>query len=678
MKLKLGIRVRLLIPTLAVFLSTLAAVILFSYFTSVGIIQTMAEKQGDYLAAAYAADIDAVLEVQMNQTRAAAFSFSGLRSAGDRDRVHYAAILRALIEGDPAILASWTIWEPEAFGDDQEKSKDPLLRMEDGAFAVNWLRLEGKISATMPLPSDRAGAFYTEPKKRGAETLVEPYMFSYTEKKEDEIAMTSIAVPIRENGVFLGMVGVDIALDSIKKLSASMIPVKDAYAIIVDNGSKRVYHPKPELIGQPVGDDTPEHRDALRAAVAAGKSYKLTKKNLNTGAVSYLCYSPIKVGADSKPWSLAIVLPLTALLASVRTLSLWLSVTAGVGGLLGLLVLLLIARSIVRPLQAARDSAAGFALGDLRRSGEAGRALSALSARSDELGDMAARLDEFAASMGRAASEIGTAAHEVAIGAQQVSSSAQGISSGATEQAASGEEVSASMQEMTATIRQNADNSEVTEKMARKAAKEAAEGGAVVVEAVAAMKEIAGKIGIVEEIARQTNLLALNAAIEAARAGEAGKGFAVVASEVRKLAERSQVAAREITELSGSTVERAERAGKLIGSIVPDIRKTAELVQEISASTREQSSGVEQVNKALAQLDRVIQQNASSSEELASMAEELSAQARRMLESLSFFKTDAYVEESSDTKEPAKREGRADAGKRGGTGIALRAADEDS
>jgi methyl-accepting chemotaxis protein len=174
--------------------------------------------------------------------------------------------------------------------------------------------------------------------------------------------------------------------------------------------------------------------------------------------------------------------------------------------------------------------------------------------------------------------------------------------------------------------------------MARKAALDAERGGKAVTEAVAAMKEIVGRIGFIEEIARQTNLLALNAAIEAARAGEAGKGFAVVAGEVRKLAERSQVSAQEISGFSIGTMKASEEAASLIGNIVPDVRKTAELVQEISASSREQSGGVEQVTQALAQLDAVIQRNASSSEELSSMSEELSAQARVMLEALAFFR----------------------------------------
>ncbi len=246
--------------------------------------------------------------------------------------------------------------------------------------------------------------------------------------------------------------------------------------------------------------------------------------------------------------------------------------------------------------------------------------------------------------------EVQAAADNVAAGSQELSSTAQQMSQGATEQAASAEEISSSMEEMTSSIKQNADNSVQTEKIAIKSAADAKEGGKAVAETVSAMKEIATKISIIEEIARQTNLLALNAAIEAARAGEHGKGFAVVASEVRKLAERSQSAAGEISNLSTRSVQVAETAGGMLNKMVPDIQKTAELVQEISASSREQDTGAEQISRAIQQLDSVIQQNASASEEMASTSEELSGQAEQLKESISFFR----IEGEGMSRQPAR------------------------
>ncbi len=239
--------------------------------------------------------------------------------------------------------------------------------------------------------------------------------------------------------------------------------------------------------------------------------------------------------------------------------------------------------------------------------------------------------------LGRVVSDVKVAADNVASGSQQLSSSSEEMSQGATEQASSAEEASSSVEEMASNIRQNADNAHQTEKIAIKSASDAKEGGTAVNETLAAMKEIAEKITIIEEIARSTDLLALNAAIEAARAGEHGKGFAVVASEVRKLAERSQTAAGEISKLSSSSVAVAESAGEMLTRLVPDIQKTAELVQEISAASNEQSTGAEQINKAIQQLDQVIQQNASVSEEIASTSEELAAQAEQLQETVSFF-----------------------------------------
>ncbi|WP_022667501.1 methyl-accepting chemotaxis protein [Desulfospira joergensenii] len=243
--------------------------------------------------------------------------------------------------------------------------------------------------------------------------------------------------------------------------------------------------------------------------------------------------------------------------------------------------------------------------------------------------------------------DVKLSADNVASGSQELSSTSEQMSQGATEQAASAEEASSSMEEMAANIRQNSDNAQETESISTKAAEDAEKGGDSVGKTVEAMKQIAEKISIIEEIARQTNMLALNAAIEAARAGEHGKGFAVVADAVRKLAERSQTAAGEISILSTSSVETAETAGEMLNKIVPDIRKTAELVQEINAASSEQNSGADQINQALIQLDQVIQQNASASEEMSSTSEELAAQAEQLKDSISFFKTSLKEDKST-------------------------------
>ena len=285
---------------------------------------------------------------------------------------------------------------------------------------------------------------------------------------------------------------------------------------------------------------------------------------------------------------------------------------------------------IERPLSQGVDVANKLAQGDLDVTIEPNS--------EDEIGHLQKAIKNMAESFTDIVHEVQSAVSNVAAGSEELSATSEQMTQGATEQAASAEQASAAMEEMSGNIKQNADNAQHTERLATQAAKDAEQGGEAVAQTVAAMKEIADKILIIEEIARQTNMLALNAAIEAARAGDHGKGFAVVADAVRKLAERSQTAASEISNLSTSSVQIAENAGEMLNKIVPDIRKTSELVQEINAASAEQSTGADQINTSLQQLDQVIQQNASASEELSSTAEELSAQAEQLQQAISYFR----------------------------------------
>ncbi|SCY51297.1 MULTISPECIES: methyl-accepting chemotaxis protein [unclassified Pseudomonas] len=300
--------------------------------------------------------------------------------------------------------------------------------------------------------------------------------------------------------------------------------------------------------------------------------------------------------------------------------------------LAGLGLALFISRIISRPLKQAATVAEQLAEGNLNAKIEGGS--------KDETGMVLNAMQNMIGKLSHIIGEVRNAADNLASASEEVSATAQSMSQATSEQAASVEETSASIEQMSASINQNTENAKVTDGMASKAAKEATDGGESVQQTVVAMKKIAQRISIIDDIAYQTNLLALNAAIEAARAGEHGKGFAVVAAEVRKLAERSQVAAQEIGELSSSSVDMAEKAGNLLNEMVPSINKTSDLVQEISAASEEQAAGVAQINTAMTQLNQVTQQNASSSEELAATAEEMSSQAEQLQQAMSFFTLD--------------------------------------
>lgn len=433
----------------------------------------------------------------------------------------------------------------------------------------------------------------------------------------------AIAVPIEENGKRLGYVGMSVLSTAFTDTFVAPIKVgTKGYCYIIDTKGKVLAHPDTNLIFADLSK-----YDFIQKSLATESGFTEYEWK---GATKFLAFRQVpKTG-----WVVSLAAEQDDLMHEAYALQRFLTIIGIIGLVLTIAIIFFFIRSLVTvPLQKIQDKFAALADGVLNADIE-GKFAAELGVLRDAFVTMVDKLDTIV-------TRVKGASENVTAGSEELSGASQTLSQGSTEQASAVEEVSASIEEMTSNITQNAENASKTEGLATKAADDARQGGAAVSQAVSAMKNIAEKIVIIEEIARQTNLLALNAAIEAARAGEHGKGFAVVAAEVRKLAERSGGAAAEISDISSESVKVAEKAGNMLEQLVPNITETAELVQEISVATNEQHSGAEQINKAILELDKTIQANASMSEEVASSSQELAGQAMQMQTAMNFFKSDS-------------------------------------
>jgi methyl-accepting chemotaxis protein len=457
--------------------------------------------------------------------------------------------------------------------------------------------------------------------------------FSSYAPRDNEPA-SFMGYPIYKNGKMIGVFALEVSpkgINAVMQERTGMGKTGETYLVGPDKLMRSDSYLDTENRSVLASFKNPEKgridTEAVREALA-GK--KFTKAIMNYKGEEVLsAYTPVVITKDIT-WAMMAEINHHEVDETVDSLILSIAISGLVMLAMIILLAIFIAGTIATPLQKTATALNKISEGDLT--------VDIQSESRDEIGMMMQSLSDMLQKLNHIVGEVRSNGDSMFVGANAVSGSAQSLSQGANEQAASVEETSSSMEEMTSTISQNSENAKITDDMATKSAREMAEGGKAMQDTLLAMKNISDKISIIEEIAYQTNLLALNAAIEAARAGDHGKGFAVVASEVRKLAERSQVAAQEIGSLASGSVQVAERTGKLILEVVPNIKKTADLVQEIAAASKEQLSGVSQINKAMDQLDQVTQSNASASEELAATAEELSGQASQLKELVSFFK----------------------------------------
>ena len=447
-----------------------------------------------------------------------------------------------------------------------------------------------------------------------------------------------IAVPVQAGARTVGVVIVAPQMDYFTEVFTQAEALSPAELVFMgDTGGFVVAHTERSLI---LSEDGKKYLEPYLQRVRDGQTVFRMKEADGDHLYIALTFKG-KDHARANEWILFYRKDLAVINARISALRIDI-VAAGVVSLLviGLVIFLTLRRQVLAPMRIVLRSLGFLASGDLAAAGSDDAALR-LAARTDELGDLGRSMAELKDKLVEAAAGMRAASDEVAGGSSQLSQTAQALSQGTTEQAASIEELSASVEQLAATVKQNADNTSQADALARRVAQNADASGRSVQETVTSMGEIASRVSVIEEIARQTNLLALNAAIEAARAGEAGKGFAVVATEVRKLAENSQKAAAQINDLSRSSMTVAEEAGRLLAELVPDIKKTADLIQEIAAASSEQAGGAEQISKGVSQMDSVVEQNAAASEELASTAEELNAQAALLAERVSFFRLSA-------------------------------------
>lgn len=577
-------------------------------------------------------DVANYLNISMESGYTLANTVMGLKSS-QIPREAFDELLIEVLQSNQKYLAIWLMFEENTYDNkDALYRNDPRFADTEGRVNTTYYKGEGGLESEPGEIGMFDEDYYTIPFKSRKKSIMEPYYYSFTGNDKDQIFMTSVVNPIVRNNKALGVVGIDISLGVLQEIIGGVKLFKSGFASIISNEHIIAAHPEIDLVSEPISGLNLLEENVVKGKISLGESY--VYYGSTNGQKVMRCFVPMNVAETTTPWSVMVEVPLSEVYASSRQL-IFIIVLIGILGMaLISLVVFVIASNLTRPILENIAIAREISDGNLKVRFNNKK-------RSDEIGLLNDSLKRMVDQLSTIIGQVMASSSQIANASQEMSGTAQVLSQGANQQASAAEQVSSSMEQMASNIEQNTDNARQTESIAIQSQKSVEEGSQATNLSVNAMKEIAEKIGIIGEIARQTNILALNAAVEAARAGEYGRGFAVVAAEVRKLAERSQLAAGEIDKLSKYGVNISVEAGKKLVELVPEINKTARLVQEISAASMEQTSGAEQINNAIQQLSQVTQQNAAASEELATSSEELASQAEQLLELVSFFKIES-------------------------------------
>jgi methyl-accepting chemotaxis protein len=577
-----------------------------------------------------ATEVEFYLQRPIETARNLVNSFVSLKKSGNKNRAIFVDLLNTSLQNNKEYLAVWTMWELNALDSSDDNYRSVFPYDEEGRFNYTIYKDKGDTKVEQTSIEQYSEDFYTIAASSQKEEIMEPFYYSYTSDTTNQFFETSIVVPVLENGITQGVVGIDIDLKELSEIIAGINIYDSGYGILISNQGVIAAYKDEKLLEESLSENFDFIDESLLKSISEGRAESKIIFSKQFKTELFVSLVPIQIGNSGKPWSLCIVVPKSEALSEANKLMNY----AILMGLIGLAVLSFIiyfqAISFIKPIYKSVEFARKISNGDLSHHIDI--------QRNDELGLLQDSLNKMNGQLLKIITDLQVSIGIISNASRGINSTAQKLSSGATQLASSSEEVSATMEEMVSNIEQNTHNAVQTNDLASQVAINTEKVRTASDKSLVSIKTIAEKINIINEIAFQTNLLALNAAVEAARAGSSGKGFAVVAAEVRKLAERSRNAADEINRISGDSVKLTEESSKLMNEIIPLIKKTTVLIQGISLSSREQNAGADQVNQSVQQFNSVTQQNASISESLSRNADDLMIQADQLTEMVSYFK----------------------------------------